>query len=147
MLGDSIDVDSLEKVQECLNKFYELIPNLYGPGLCTINMHSLIHLVRFVKLWGPLCTHAAFGCESMNGKLKQHLHVHDTRSILSQVITMARMKQSLSLQTKENISTSEVSVLGKVCQRNPSPAYSQLLGEANSSAYYTLLIYSANILH
>ena len=110
MLGDSIDVhvDSLENVQECLNIFYELIPTLYGPGLCTMNMHSLIHLVRF-------------GCES----LKQHLH--GTRSILSQVVIMARMKQSLSLQNKENLLTNEVSIIAKVCKRNLPPAYSQLL--------------------
>ncbi len=76
-----------------LNDFYALIPELYGYSLCTINVHSLIHLPYYVKLWGPLWTHSAFSFESMNGSLTGMLH--STRKIAEQLSFSIDVKHSL----------------------------------------------------
>ena len=60
--------------EEMLNLFYELLPHLYGTKSCTLNAHSLIHLTKYVKRWGPLWTHSLFGFENMNGHITSMLH-------------------------------------------------------------------------
>ena len=45
----------------------DLLPELYGDTRCTHNAHLLTHLAKYIRLWGPLCTHLAFGFENMNG--------------------------------------------------------------------------------
>lgn len=57
-----------------LNTYYLLLPELYGETSCTANAHLLSHLIKYVRLWGPLWTHSAFGFESKNGKLKHLFH-------------------------------------------------------------------------
>ena len=47
------------------------MPELYGDESCTLNMHSLIHLSTFVKMWGLLWVYSCFGFENMNGHLKK----------------------------------------------------------------------------
>ena len=54
LLSNSICTYDLPQVQTQLELFYDLIPELYGVGVCTANVHSIIHLTRFVRLWGPL---------------------------------------------------------------------------------------------
>ena len=54
--------------------FCLLLPQLYGEWSCTANPHLLTHLGNYVKLWGPLWTHSAFGFENKNGRLKHLFH-------------------------------------------------------------------------
>lgn len=46
--------DTIESAQahKDLTLFYRLVPDLYGEGICTANMHLLIHLPQFVHDWG-----------------------------------------------------------------------------------------------
>ena len=54
-----------------------------GTTNCSINVHLLLHLPYFVKKFGPLWTHSAFGFEShMHDFLKQS---HSTCGIEKQV--------------------------------------------------------------
>ncbi len=69
--------------EEMLHDYYDLVPELYGLSMCTMNMHSLIHLPYFVQLWGPLWTQSAFAFENMNGSLTRLLH--STRKITEQL--------------------------------------------------------------
>ena len=67
--------DSLVRaVQSMLDDFYTLCPELYGDRICVLNVHLLSHMANFVRLWGPLWTHSAFGFESMNGHIKSMIH-------------------------------------------------------------------------
>ncbi len=61
-----------------------MLPELYGESSCTANAHLLCHLVKYVRLWGPLWTHSALGFESKNGMLK-HLF-HGKNDILHQIL-------------------------------------------------------------
>ena len=79
--------------------FYNLLPKLYPSKICTMNMHSLVHLSTFVHCWGPLWCYSCFGFESMNGHLWKHCH--GTRLILPQLIHNIRMLQLLSAKGKE----------------------------------------------
>ena len=40
--------------EEMLKDFYDLVPELYGLSMCTMNVHSLIHLPYYVKILGLL---------------------------------------------------------------------------------------------
>ena len=96
-------------------------------------MYSLIHLVHFVRLWGPLWTHSAFGFESANGILKRQ--VHGTRSILLQMVFMMRMRQSLAFNRKNgnDVSLQEIgqnsSIIGKISKRKLQPDNAKFLGQ------------------
>lgn len=95
LLSDCIDVTEVEKAQELLNIFHDLIPDLYPSEMCTANVHSLLHLGKFVSKWGPLWCYSCFGFESMNGHLRNH--IHGTRNVLPQLIHNFRMRQMLPL--------------------------------------------------
>lgn len=72
--------------------FYNLLPQLYPSKICTMNMHSLVHLSKFVHCWRPLWCYSCFGFESMNGH---------PRLILPQLIHNIRMRQLLPVKGKE----------------------------------------------
>ena len=76
MLSDSIMLSQLDAAELMLNEFCCLLPELYGEASCTANAHLLSHLTKYmyVRLWGPLWTHSAFGFESKNGHLKTLFH-------------------------------------------------------------------------
>jgi hypothetical protein len=50
----------------------------------TVNLHSLLHLVRCVKQLGPLWADSSFEFESANGHLKSMFH--GTQNIDMQVL-------------------------------------------------------------
>lgn len=78
-----------------LSDFVTLLPELYGEKSCTANSHMLTHLPKYVRLWGPLWTHSAFGFESKNGHLK-HLY-HSQADIVDQLVFNIDVQQTLQL--------------------------------------------------
>ena len=74
MLSDSITQAQIDAAEKMLTDFYCLMPELYGESSCTHNCHLLSHLAKYVRLWGPLWTHSAFGFENKNGCLKHIFH-------------------------------------------------------------------------
>lgn len=84
LLSDSITADQIDAAELMINDFCVFLPELYGEASCTANAHALTHLVKYVRLWGPLWTHSAFGYESKNGKLK--CLFHGKRNITRQLL-------------------------------------------------------------
>ena len=78
-----------------LKDYYELLPELYGTKSCTLNAHSLTHLSMYVRLWGPLWTHSAFGFESMNGHLTSM--IHSKYKIADQVLFAIDVRNTLGM--------------------------------------------------
>ena len=111
LLSDCAEEHHILQAQAYLEEFYNLLPTLYSTSLCTMNMHSLIHLVSFTKLWGPLWTHSAFSYESMNGSMTKQLQ--GTRTILQHVILRTKMKQYFDL--KESKTNDILHVTGQDC--------------------------------
>ena len=153
LLSDSINVEVLPRVQHYLQLFYNLIPELYGNELCTANVHSLIHLVKFVKLWGPLWTHSTFSFENANGVLKRQ--IHGTRNILLQTVFMMKLKQFFSLEKESKDITCSSSqqiaenmfIVGKIYRKELPQAHAEKFGtpspllfgrvKLNGTVYYS----------
>ena len=98
LLSDQITPDMCSRAEMMLNRFYSEYEHLYGKhknmytchcchiapvnnflcnvGLhnCTINVHLLVHLVHYVRMFGPLWTSSRFFFESMNGQLTRLVH-------------------------------------------------------------------------
>ena len=74
MLNDSISQAQVDAAEQMLHDFCILLPELYGESSCTANAHLLSHLAKYVRLWGLLWTHSAFGFENKNGQLKHLFH-------------------------------------------------------------------------
>ena len=74
MLGDNVTHAQVDAADQMLVDFCMLLPDLYGESSCTANAHLLLHLAKYVRLWGPLWTHSSFGFESKNGRLKHLFH-------------------------------------------------------------------------
>ena len=85
--------------EEMLKDYYELLPELYGMKSCTLNAHSLTHLAAYVRLWGPLWTHSAFGFESMNGHLTSM--IHSKYRIADQVLFAIDVSNTLGMLSDE----------------------------------------------
>lgn len=69
LLQEGLKEVQIQAAEDMLQAFYVLLPELYGNVCCTLNSHLLIHLTKYVRLWGPLWTHSAFGFESLNGHI------------------------------------------------------------------------------
>ena len=67
----------------------------YGERSCTANAHSLTHLAKYVRLWGPLWTHSAFGFKNRNEHLK-HLF-HALSNIIDQLVFNVHLQLTLLL--------------------------------------------------
>lgn len=63
LLQESLTTMQINAAESMLSDFVALLPELYGERSCTINTHLLTHLAKYVRLWGPLWTHSAFGFE------------------------------------------------------------------------------------
>lgn len=83
LLQTRLNESMIKAAEGMLKAFYTMLPELYGPKSCTLNAHLLIHLTKYVRLWGPLWTHSLFGFESMNGHLTNM--IHSTRKIGEQL--------------------------------------------------------------
>ena len=74
LLQDEITSSQINAAENMLCDFCRLLPEPYGEDSCTANAHLLLHLTKYVRLWGPLWTHSAFGFENKNGHLKRFFH-------------------------------------------------------------------------
>uniref|UniRef100_A0A1X7V742 DUF4218 domain-containing protein n=1 Tax=Amphimedon queenslandica TaxID=400682 RepID=A0A1X7V742_AMPQE len=93
LLSDEIRRDELELVHQMLATFYQLSGELYSLNMYTANMHSLIHTVPFVQIWGPLWGYSMFGFENLNGYLGKTYH--GTRRILFQMSFQIQLLQTV----------------------------------------------------
>ena len=91
LLNSEISLNDLEMAKKMLHIFYKTIVQLYPQEVCTMNVHSLIHLCKTVRNYGPLWCYSSFAFESMNGHLK--LHCHGTRNVLPQLVRNLRFHQ------------------------------------------------------
>ena len=96
LLSDKISDSQVEAAEQMLIDFCSLLPELYDDTICTHNAHLITHLTKYVKLFGPLWTHSAFGSENKNGCLRtlfHQIHQHllfniDVRITLHPTLTM-----------------------------------------------------------
>ena len=62
-------------------------------------MHSLEHIVAFVKLWGPLWSYSMFGFENLNGYIGKMSH--GTSKIVYQMSFQIQLTQTLADKVQE----------------------------------------------
>jgi len=74
LLKNEITCAELEAAEIMIRDFSAMFEELYGTVNFTHNMHLLSHLVKYVKLWGPLWTHSAFCFENKNGLITKLFH-------------------------------------------------------------------------
>jgi hypothetical protein len=122
LLGDNITQINLQRAQHFLDLFYSLFTDLYGPGSCGLNVHNTcVHLVHYVKLWGPLWAWSCFGFEDNNAMLLQA--VHGTGLVTKQIMWCKQIQATLrsnslneveSRAWKKTYSASNCDVCGKM---------------------------------
>lgn len=93
LLATKISPSDLAAARHMLKRFYQLVPQLYPETLCTLNVHTLIHLCDCVQRWGPLWCYSAFGFENLHGYMRKHCH--GTRNVLPQLIHAVQTRQAL----------------------------------------------------
>ena len=93
LLKQEISESQVDAAEAMIDTFCKLLPELYGNGSCTANAHCLTHMTKYVRLWGPLWTHSAFGFESMNGHLTGTFH--SRTQIHDQLVFSVQVNQAL----------------------------------------------------
>ena len=88
-----LKVDITDAQISSASSFCGLLPELYREDSSTANAHFLTHLPRYVRLWGPLCTHSAFGFKSMNGHLRNN--IHSQTQVHKQLVFSVEVNQAL----------------------------------------------------
>ena len=140
LLSDSISSSQLELANLMLIRFYELSPELYDANLCSFNMHSLIHVCKFVRHWGPLWCYSTFGFENFNGYLKKHSH--GTRNVLPQMIKAVRLRQALPLLARKlgsQENTATMSFIGDGNRTKTTEGLGKIVNKTLSSDQVTVL--------
>lgn len=122
LLQDSLTAKKICAAEQMITDFFNLLPELYGNRSCTANAHSLNHLCKFVRLWGPMWTHSAFGFESKNGHLKNMFHAKS--SVLDQLMFAADFSLTLNLvqsSLEEKESEAVLKFIEKMTGHAPRP--------------------------
>lgn len=128
LLSTYISPSDLKAAEEMLTIFYQKTVDLYPQQVCTMNVHSLIHLTKTVKNFGPLWAYSCFGFESMNGHLKKHCH--GTRNVLPQLVRNLRFHQSC-LDQEHHCQDHEDGFHGRVKKKHLSTEFMQALHDGN----------------
>jgi hypothetical protein len=125
LLQNKLQEVQIQVAEDMLAAYYELLPELYGKINCTLNSHLLIHLPKYVRLWGSLWTHSAFGFESFNGFVTSMIHskfklgdqllysldVADTLAVLTSRLTEVESEKTLeflSMKTSHHRNMSQL---------------------------------------
>jgi len=95
LLGDSISDCQVDAAEKMLLDFCSFLPELYDDMICTHNAHLLVHLAKYVRLFGPLWTHSTFGSENKHGRLKTLFH--GKHQIHQQLLFNVNVRISLQL--------------------------------------------------
>ena len=95
LLQESISLEQLNAAEMMIKDFISLMPELYGENNCTANVHMLLHLPIYARMWGPLWTQSTFAFESKNGHLKQLSH--GKSSFYQQMLFNIDVSQTLQL--------------------------------------------------
>lgn len=120
LLGKTVSFVQVDAAEQMLKDFSNLLPELYGERSCTANSHLLSHLPKYVRLWGPLWTHSAFGFESKNGCLKRM--IHGNSDIVYQLlfnIDVAHTLHQVYANLLENDSQQTVSYIEQISHLTP----------------------------
>ena len=104
IFSDCIYQEDLDIAHSLLSTFYESTGRLYSDSIYTANMHSLIHTVPLVQLWGPLWAYSMFGFENLNGYISTTFH--GTQRIVFQISFNIQLLQTLPDKLEE-LSASE----------------------------------------
>lgn len=85
LLGDCITEAELCRAEILLKTFYKDFSVLYPGGSCGLNVHNAgMHLVHFVRLWGPFWAWSCFAFEDANAMVLQS--VHGTGNVAHQIL-------------------------------------------------------------
>jgi hypothetical protein len=127
LLSSHIASSDLLAADKMLTVFYEKVLDLYPQEICTMNVHSVMHLVETVKNLGPLWSYSCFGFESMNGHLKKHCH--GTRNVLPQLARNFRFHQAV-LDQEYHAQNHDDGVRGRVKKKELCSDFLQALHQA-----------------
>lgn len=96
-----------EQAERCLEIFVFDMPTLFGEESLVYNVHSLLHLSEFVRLYGPLDRFSAFPFENYLSILKRRLKVNNAifQQSINQLLTIREIYQNLSSPTTLSFST------------------------------------------
>ena len=130
LLNSEIRHSDLFTAEKMLSVFYQTSVKLYPQQVCTMNVHSIIHLVQQVRNFGPLWSHSCSGFESMNGHLKKHCH--GTRNVLPQLVRNLRFHQTI-LSQENNATNHDNGIRGRVKHKKLKATHLQALREGNFS--------------
>lgn len=120
LLQDTLTEIAISAAEQALTDFLNLLPTLYGDNSCTANAHSLSHIPKYVRMWGPLWTHSAFGFENKNGHIKNMFH--SKSSITDQLTFAADVIQTLNLvqtQLEDKESKATLDFIARMSGRAP----------------------------
>ena len=130
LLNSHISSDDLLTAERMLNIFYQKAVDLYPQEICTMNVHSVIHLAQAVRNLGPLWSYSCFGFENMNGHLKKHFH--GTRNVLPQLVRNLRFHQSV-LDQEHRAENHGNGIRGRVKRHELCAEFLEALREGNFS--------------
>ena len=116
---------NISVAKNMLTMFYDQI---YPQKICTMNVHSLIHLTKCVQNCGPLWSYSCFGFESMNSHLKKHCH--GARNVLPQLVCNLTFHQGV-LDQEYNAESHDDGIRGRVKQKKLCPDFLQALHNGN----------------
>ena len=145
LLCDSISTEQLQKAGKFLEKFYSLFGDLYSEGSCGLNVHNVcLHLVWYVRQWGPLWAWSCFPFEDNNAVLLQS--VHGTGNVTKQLMNFNQAYSSLQQKGIKTVKTK----LWKVTKKNINSEISGKLkpvnaGELNDEVLQKLNVQRENI--
>lgn len=123
---DSVTAENFDEADQLLRRYHEDFQEIFGPECMRYNIHILTHLVRWVRLWGPLWATSTMPFESWNFRLRKC--VSSPKGALEQISMRYLMVQLVrAIPFQEDISA-DVKELVKFIQEGTPPQYEEVEG-------------------
>jgi hypothetical protein len=134
LTSDIVHYTDLATIENMIDVWSELVPQLFGVNHLTFNCHLMTHLVKYVRLFGPLHNFSAFPFESFVGSFCRL--VTSTKGSLLQIgRRFAQYKMTLAWNKQSFIRTEICSPLDSGFTHLLQPQHKLAL--QNSGVQYT----------
>lgn len=108
LLKPKISDEEFDSVSDALKTFHDQVQEYYGEQFMSFNVHTLKHVMKFIKYFGPLWAWSAFGFEHYNSVIKKLFH--GTQCIPDQIAKsyyrLKEIKNKSEIFDRENCSES-----------------------------------------
>lgn len=135
---------NVEHAQEILNEFVKLFPQFYGLKHVNYNVHSLLHLLYYVKLYGCLDSFSGYRYENFMQEFKKN--IKNPKYVLEQLCNRVQERIHLNNQLRSVGLTNKNDDIFPGCTTYKSYNYGSICYKLNNCDCFSYIVNNNEII-